>query len=89
MNDYVVRIPQQLPSLLAAFRKHRGMTQAQLAMLMGVTQQTVSAMERNAETVSAGRLLKMLGILRVELVLRDCPMNNPPPSEAEAEKPYW
>lgn len=58
-------------------------------MLMGVTQQTVSAMERNAETVSAGRLLKMLGILRVELVLRDCPMNNLSPSEAEAEKPYW
>lgn len=89
MNDYVVRIPQQLPGLLAAFRKHRGMTQAQVAMQMGVTQQTVSAMERSANTVSAGRLLKMLAILRVELIMRDCPVNNPPPSDVDTDKPYW
>lgn len=89
MNDYVVRIPQQLPGLLAVFRKHRGMTQAQVATRMGVTQQTVPAMERSAEKVSAGRLLKMLGILRVELVLRECPENSPSHLDVETDKPHW
>jgi HTH-type transcriptional regulator/antitoxin HipB len=35
-----------------------------------VTQQTLSALERNAEKVSADRLLALLSILGVELVLR-------------------
>jgi HTH-type transcriptional regulator/antitoxin HipB len=70
MNDFVVRTSEQLPALLQAFRKQAGLTQAEAALRLGVTQQTMSALERNAEKVSAGRLMKLLGILGVELVLR-------------------
>lgn len=70
MPDFVVRTPEQLPGLLQAYRKQTGMTQAEAAVRLGVTQQTMSALERNAEKVSAARLMKLLSILGVELVLR-------------------
>jgi len=70
MTDFVVRTAEQLPNLLQAFRKQTGITQAEAAARLGVTQQTMSALERNAEKVSAARLMKLLAILDVELVLR-------------------
>jgi hypothetical protein len=36
--DYLVKIPQQLRPLLVGFRKVAGLTQAQLAARLGVTQ---------------------------------------------------
>ncbi|MGO4396436.1 helix-turn-helix transcriptional regulator, partial [Variovorax sp. M-6] len=53
MPDFIVRTPEQLPNLLQAFRKQTGITQAEAAVRLGVTQQTMSALERNAEKVSA------------------------------------
>ena len=69
MAGYTVRTADQLPALLQAFRKDAGLTQSEAALRLGVTQQTYSALERNAETVGTARLLKLLGILGVELVL--------------------
>ena len=88
MADFVVRTPDQLPALLQAFRKQAGLTQEEAAVRLGVTQQTLSALERNAEKVSAARLMKLLGLLGVELVLRKdgegparaLPANSPSPS---------
>ena len=70
MDEFTVRTTEQLPQLLKAFRKTAKLTQADVALRLGVTQQTVSAMERNAETVSAERLMKLMSILGVDLVLR-------------------
>lgn len=70
MGLYVVRTAEQLPALLKAFRKESGLTQTQVATSLGVTQQTLSALERNAQKMSAGRLLHLLGILGVEMVLQ-------------------
>ena len=69
MSDYHLRTAEQLTVLLQAFRKESGLTQSEVALRLGVTQQTYSTLERNAETVGVGRLLKLLGILGVELVL--------------------
>ncbi|CAG9175178.1 helix-turn-helix domain-containing protein [Cupriavidus pampae] len=70
MTDFTVRTAEQLPALLQGFRKQAGLTQEATAMRLGVTQQTLSALERNAEKVSADRLLQLLSVLGVELVLR-------------------
>lgn len=59
MQAFTVRTTEQLPQLLKAFRKNAGLTQADVALRLGVTQQTVSALERNAEAVSAARLMKL------------------------------
>lgn len=70
MSDFAVRTIDQLPDLLKAFRKRAGLSQAEAALRLGVTQQTLSALERKPDSVSLGRLLKLLSILDVELVLR-------------------
>ena len=70
MSDFTVRTAEQLPALLQGFRKQAGLTQAETALRLGVTQQTLSVLERNAEKVSAVRLMRLLSILGVELVLR-------------------
>jgi HTH-type transcriptional regulator/antitoxin HipB len=58
------------PSILRrAFRKEAGLTRSDVALRLGVTQQPCSTQERIAESVGVARLLKLLGILGIELVL--------------------
>lgn len=70
MIDLPVRTPEQLPALLQSLRKTAGLTQAETAARLGVTQQTLSALERRADNIGAARLMKLLAVLGVELVLR-------------------
>lgn len=90
MAGYTVRTADQLPALLQAFRKDAGLTQSEAALRLGVTQQTYSALERNAETVGAARLLRLLGILGVELALSK-PGATPRPQHPDTDpnKPSW
>lgn len=69
MSDFTIRTAEQLPVLLQAFRKQAGLTQSDVAMRLGITQQTLSALERNAEKVSADRLLALLSILGVDAAI--------------------
>jgi HTH-type transcriptional regulator/antitoxin HipB len=93
MGEYPLRTVEQLSVLLQAFRKESGLTQREVALRLGVTQQTYSTLERNAETVGVGRLLKLLGILGVELVLsKPASVADSPASEtqpAAGDKPAW
>ena len=89
MDDiFTVRTTEQLPQLLKAFRKNAGLTQADVALRLGVTQQTVSALERNAEAVSAERLMRLLNILGVEWVLRTRSASPSEPS-APGDGAHW
>lgn len=72
--------------LLRAFRKQRGLTQADTSLRLGISQQAFSSLERNADKVSADRLLELLSLLGVELVLRQ--PNEPRPPEPSAG-PDW
>lgn len=93
MSEYHLRTAEQLSILLRAFRKESGLAQSEVALRLGVTQQTYSALERNAESVGVARLLKLLGILGVELVLskptssHDAPGD--PPAPDPGTKPAW
>jgi HTH-type transcriptional regulator/antitoxin HipB len=93
MSDYPLRTAEQLSVLLQAFRKESGLTQSDVALRLGVTQQTYSTLERNAETVGVGRLLKLLGILGVEMVLsKSASMADSPTGETQpdtGDKPAW
>lgn len=93
MSEYHLRTAEQLSILLQAFRKQSGLTQSEVALRLGVTQQTYSTLERNAASVGVARLLKLLGILGVELVLskpthsHDTPAD--PPEPAPGTTPTW
>ena len=77
MKNFTIQTIEQLQPILAAFRKTAGLTQADLATRLGVTQQTYSAAERHAGNMSVGKLLSVLHALDVELVLQ------PKPAKAE------
>lgn len=89
MRPYIVHAAEQLPALLKAFRKQAGLTQGEAALRLGVTQQTLSALERNAEKVSAERLLHLLGIFGVEMVLQEKPPSPARESKPAGETPQW
>ena len=80
VTHFPVRSAEQLPALLKAFRATAGLTQDQVAKRLGVTQQTLSALERNAQKVSAERLIALLSILGAEVVIQTkahCPDKAP------------
>lgn len=83
VKDYPIQTDQQLPLLLVSLRKARAMSQAELAERLGVTQQTISQMERNASSVTVQRLTKALSVLGAQLVLRD--LKGPPSNSAAPE----
>lgn len=90
MSAYPVRTAEQLPALLHAFRKEAGLTQREVARQLGVSQQTYSAMERNADRVGAARLLKLLSILGVELALGKPTSATTSPSQgSSSDEPLW
>lgn len=66
---YPIRTSEQLIPLFQAFRKRQNLTQAQLATLLGVGQQTVSQLERHPNKATLERLLRALAAMDVEMVL--------------------
>jgi len=68
--DYPINFAEQLAQHLRAFRKSRGLTQAQLAMHLGVTQSRVADIEKNPGKVSLESLLKVLSALDARMMLR-------------------
>lgn len=95
MPQFPVRTAEQLPPLLQAFRKEAGLTQSEVALRLGISQQTYSAMERNADKVGMARLLKLLNVLGVELALARPALSSTASSPKEApeapgsDKPLW
>lgn len=71
MRDFPIRTEAQIGMLLQSFRKARGLSQAELADQLGISQQNLSDLERNAAKASTGRLFRILALLKVELVFRD------------------
>ena len=84
----VLRTEGELSALLSSLRRQRGLSQKSLAQQLGVTQQTLSDLERNAGSAGIGRILALLAALGAELVIRerggapDCALKSAPASTA-------
>ena len=89
MSEFPVRTGRQLPELLQAYRKQSGLTQSEVARRLGVTQQNLSSLERNADKVSAERLIELLNILGVELVLRKIEAASSDALASPSDTPQW
>lgn len=68
--DYPLNFPAQLSLHLKSLRKAAGISQTQLAKLLGVTQSRVAAIEKDPAAVSLGQFMAILQLLDAELVLR-------------------
>ena len=76
--DYPLNFPAQLSLHLKSLRKAAGISQTQLAKLLGVTQSRVAAIEKDPAAVSLGQFMEILQLLDAELVLRTA--SHPPQS---------
>ena len=68
-TTYPIRILSQLSPVLQGFRKARGLTQAELAARLGVSQQSYARLEANPGRASMARVLAALQALEVDLAL--------------------
>jgi len=68
-TTYPIRILSQLRPILQGFRKSHGLTQAELAARLGVSQQSYARLEANPGRASMARILTVLQALEVDLVL--------------------
>lgn len=89
--DYVIQTPLQLSSHLRALRKARGLSQAALGEALGVGQTRVARIEGDPTAISVAQLTEVLGLLGVQLVLRDTSSARddvpaPPPEKAGARR---
>jgi HTH-type transcriptional regulator / antitoxin HipB len=70
MDTMPLHSPAQLAPHLKSLRKTRGLTQAQLAKRLGISQSRLADIENHPETVSSAQLLDLLAALGVEVLLR-------------------
>jgi HTH-type transcriptional regulator/antitoxin HipB len=69
--DYPLKTTEQLRQQLRSLRKKRGLTQAHLGALIGVTQARVVEIEANPGSVSLQQVMQVLHALGAGFVLRD------------------
>ncbi|PQV45524.1 helix-turn-helix transcriptional regulator [Paraburkholderia sp. BL21I4N1] len=67
--DYAIKTPSQLRPILQGFRKSAGLTQAAVADLLGITQQSYAQLEANPAAASVERIFKVMRLLNVDLRL--------------------
>lgn len=63
----------EIGRIVATARRHRALTQSQLARELGVTQKWLSEIERGKDTAHIGRVLRVLSFLGVRLEVGEAP----------------
>ena len=66
MNQ-VVRLPRQLGAIIQNERRRQGMTQQQLASLIGKQQKTISAIENGSQGTKLETLLRVIATLDLDI----------------------
>ncbi len=67
--DYSIKALAQLPPILKAFRKESGLSQADMAEKLGITQQSYAYFESHPVKAPLERVFLVLRLLGVDLVL--------------------
>ena len=70
-RSYPIRFPDQWRQHLRALRKSRQVTQAQLGVLLGVSQARIAEIEANPAAVSVEQLMKILSVLDATMMLQE------------------
>jgi HTH-type transcriptional regulator / antitoxin HipB len=79
----LVTTPIQLGEVIRGRRKARGMSQAELAAKLDISQSRLSILESDPAGLTVDRLLALAGVLGLEIVVQD---RAPAP---DRRKPEW
>lgn len=90
--DYPFKTSEQLRQQIRSLRRQRGLTQARLGALIGVTQARVVEIEADPGVVSLQQIMQVLQALGADLAVRDLVAQSnkrQPPRVAEPAAPDW
>ena len=68
---YPVDTPSQLKMLVRALRKARGLSQAQVGAMLGVTQQRLAQIEARPEAATFDTVLRLIALLKGRMYVED------------------
>ncbi|RKE39289.1 HTH-type transcriptional regulator/antitoxin HipB [Paraburkholderia sp. BL23I1N1] len=77
---HLVATPDQMAQLLAAGRRQAGLTQAEAAARVGISQSRISALETDATALTLTQLLALCGAYGLQLQVRDKSQPAPEPT---------
>ena len=72
---YTINTLDQLKPILIGYRKSQDLSQKDLALKLGISQQSYQVLESKPQKVTIERLYKVLALLGVKLSLSDTPLN--------------
>ena len=84
VSTYPIRFAEQLRQLLKSLRKQRGLTQAELGQLIGVSQARIAEIEANPGLVNFDQLLRIAAALDVTLAVQQADSTPAPEPEPAA-----
>jgi HTH-type transcriptional regulator/antitoxin HipB len=70
-TSQLVTTPAQLGEVLRGRRKARGLSQAELAARLNISQSRLSTLESDPAGLTLDRLLALAGVLGLEIVVQD------------------
>lgn len=79
--EYHIRTLEQLRPILVGFRKQAGLSQTDIASLLGVTQQSYAKIEANPSATSVERLYRILSLLGADIILGETGEAAPVPAQ--------
>ena len=86
---YPVDTPQQLRIILRTLRQSRGLTQAQLGQLLGVSQKRIARIEAAPQRTAFDQVARMVSALGGRLVIDDSRANTASEPAGGVGPPAW
>jgi len=83
---YPIHLPSQLSAYLRSLRKTKGLTQADLGKMLGVSRARVGEIEKDPSNVGFSQLLRILHLLGARLML-DVESSRPAAGATVSEPP--
>ncbi len=86
---YPVDTPQQLRTILRTLRQSRGLTQAQLGEMLGVSQKRIARIEAAPDVTSFDQIARMVSAMGCRLVVDEPPRHRVAESDPAKYTPSW
>lgn len=85
--NYPIDTPTQAQAVLRALRRARGLSQAQVGQLLGVSQKRVARIEAAPDRTSLDQIAKLVSLLGGRVVIED--LNQPSPKNPKSARAGW
>ena len=76
-----INSPAQIGAILASRRKQLGLSQADVAARVGLSQNRLSVLEKDAATLTARQMVALLNALGLDLAINDRAASSKPKAE--------